>query len=97
MNVEKYISMPFDDLLKFHPLTLSVKKLPGIGPTYAQRLQYMDINTFGDLVDLYQIKCKCNDKTFYEELKDMTAMKIDSITKLINFIRNYSIQVKSAS
>jgi len=96
INIEKYISIPFDDLLKFHPLTLSVEKLPGIGLTYAQRLKNRKLNTFGNLVDLYQIKCKCSDERFYDQLKELTAMRGDSINKIINLIRNYSIQVKSA-
>jgi hypothetical protein len=96
-NVEKHISMPFDDLLKFHPLTLAIEKLPGIGVTYAHRLQNYKIKTFGDLIDFYQIKCKCNDQKFTDHLKQMTLMKIDSISKILNLIKNYSVQIKSLS
>ena len=94
-TIDKHISMPFDSLFKFHPLILSAHKLPGIGPTYANRLKEKNIETFGDFVDFYQLKCKCNDKLFHDGLKDMVAMKIDSISKILNLIKSYSIQVKS--
>ena len=85
--------MRFDTLFKFQPLALALQKLPGIGPVYASRLRNYNINTFGDFVSFYQKSCKCNADKFHDELKEMAAMKIDSIRKVVDLIRTYLIQV----
>lgn len=92
---DKNISIPFESYIQFSPLQLPVNKVPGIGIVYAARLKSNGIGKFGDLVDLYQIKCENNFAKFHTELKSLASIRSDSIYKISDIIENYLKNIKS--
>lgn len=68
-------------------LKMSVKKLPGVGHIYAERLKEKNINNFSDLIYLYEINCHRDDLIFENKLKSLASIKSNSIKQIIEIIK----------
>jgi hypothetical protein len=90
MSENLSMSLPLESLFKCSsPLKLQINKLPGIGSTYAKKLNQNSVQTFGDLIDIYEKKSNKDDKSFHNEMKSLINMKNDSINRLIYLIKSY--------
>jgi len=74
---------------KYSMRLISINKMPGIGPTYSERLKNSNLEKFGDLVDFYEIKCRKNEQIFEQKLKEIASIKGNSVKKLLEAIQNY--------
>lgn len=74
---------------KYSMRLISINKMPGIGPTYSERLKNSNLEKFGDLVDFYEIKCRKNEQLFEQKLKEIASIKGNSVKKLLEAIQNY--------
>ena len=68
---------------------MPISKLPGVGKTYAQRLTDKNIKTFGDLIELFEVKCRKNEEQFENKLRDLAVIRGNSAKKITQLIMDY--------
>ena len=68
---------------------MSISKIPGIGSTYAQRLTEKNLKTFGDLIDIFEVKCRKNETQFENKLKELASFRGNSAKKITQLIKDY--------